>query len=66
MNNDEQLVNEKEQKAEDIMDSLTSMIEMQKTIEGKLELLDTLGTIEPFINYPEEVSRIRKEVKIYD
>lgn len=66
LNNDEQLVNEKEQKAEDIMDSLTSMIEMQKTIEGKLELLDTLGTIEPFINYPEEVSRIRKEVKIYD
>jgi hypothetical protein len=62
LNNDEQLTNDKEQSENDIIAALRSMLTDQMSIEEKLAFLNVMETIEPFVQYPDAVEKLKKEV----
>lgn len=64
MNNDERVNNDLEQSADDIINALKSMLDIQPGYDEKVSLLETMRNIEPFSQYPETIDMLMKE--IYD
>lgn len=62
LNNDEQLTNDKEQSDKDIIAALRSMLTDQMSVEEKLAFLTAMETIDPFVQYPDAVEKLKKEV----
>lgn len=62
LNNDEQLNNDQEQSASEVITSLKAMIDMQDNTADKITLLETMAGIEPFSAYPDAVEIVKKEV----
>lgn len=62
LNNDEQLRNDQEQDEGDISAALMSMIESRSTYDEKIQILDAMSCIDPFVSYPEVIEKIKKEL----
>lgn len=62
LNNDEQLTNDKEQSDKDIITALRSMLTDQMSVEEKLAFLAAMETIDPFVQHPDAVEKLKKEV----
>ena len=62
LNNDEQLINDQDQVAQDITDAITSMLIGCNSVAEKKAVLDAMCNIEPFSSYPEVFESIRKEL----
>lgn len=62
LNNDEHLINDREQADKDITEALKSMLEMSNTASEKLAVIDSMRTIEPFSSYPNIIKELIKEI----
>ena len=62
LNNDEQLRNDQEQDEDDIAVALKSMTESRSTYEEKIQILDAMRCIDPFVSYPHVIEKIKKEL----
>jgi hypothetical protein len=62
LNNDEQLINDKEQDSSEIVASLNAMLGSCSNAVEKLALLSSLSQIEPFSSYPKEIEQLKKEL----
>ena len=61
LNNDEYLTNDQEQDNIDIETSLRAMINQQES-SVKLDLIEKMSIIEPFVRHPKVVEKLRKEI----
>ncbi len=62
LNNDEQLINDKEQDSSEIVASLNAMLGSCSNAVEKLALLSSLSQIEPFSSYTKEIEQLKKEL----
>ena len=63
LNNDEQLMNDKEQDLLDIMESLKAILGVCGSTTDKISMLNSMAETEPFSRYPYVVEQVKNEVQ---
>lgn len=64
LNNDEQIKNDQAFSEKEIIQMLHDVLSVQSTQDAKIHFLEALELIEPYVNYPNAVKAVKKELGI--